>query len=170
MVFAHLCLQSGKPVRRWRETGSVQQQVRLRELHITFILLGTSSHSSSKTRMSYKMSLCVPSMLDFGLDTCNLISRTFCDYRNSLRQPSSPCRDIADSVHLNLFTSPTFLPPSLRHCWKETEMRKELAVWQEETFPLFGRMALIPSTHLWRTVKEYECKWKPYLSRSLCFL
>jgi len=116
----------------------VQQQVGLRELHITFILLGTSSHSSSNMCMSYKKSLFVPSMLYFGPDSPHFISRTFYDCRDSLMQPSSPCRELADSVHLRLLPWPAFLRPSQGCGWSEMKMGKELAGWQEETFPLVG--------------------------------
>lgn len=59
--------------------------------------------------------------------------------RDSLRQPSSPWRELlADCVHLRLFYWPTFLPPNQGCGWNEAKLGKELARWQEEMFPIVG--------------------------------
>lgn len=49
---------------------------------------GTTIHSSSNLCMSYRMPLSVPSMPYFALDLSHLISGTFYDCRDSLRQPT----------------------------------------------------------------------------------
>lgn len=85
----------------------MQQLVGLGELHITFILpepvaipAPTSVHPTRSlypTRCLYLF----PACHFLAWIYLHLISRTFYVYRDSLRQPSSPCRDLAESVHLS---------------------------------------------------------------------
>lgn len=112
---------------------------------------GTSSHSSStlsmsfKMLLSHKMPLSVPSMPYFGLDLSSLNFKGFLWlYRDSLRQP---CRELAESVHLNSFSLVFFLASWSGMCLKWDKGGKRAGRVARETFPLTGWMVFIPPSH-----------------------
>lgn len=128
----------------------MQQLVGLRELHITFILLEPvaipAPHSLCPSRCFYptRCLYLFPACPILAWIYLHLILRAFYDYRDSLRQP---CRELAESVHLNSLSLVFFLASCSGMCLKWDKGGKRAGRVARETFPLTGWMVFIPPSH-----------------------